>query len=82
MSFKENTGTATELTKQDKSGIFWRWFFTSSFSYNYETQQSGAMAYAMGPVLRKLYPDDRQFKEAVMSYYSIFNTHKYMGIMG
>ena len=79
MSYNENALEEYKLTKKDMDGVFWRWFFTCSFSYNYETQQSGGMVHAMGPALRKIYKDDDQFKNAVLSYYSIFNTHKYMG---
>ena len=67
------------LNKKDRDGVFWRWFFTCSFSYNYETQQSGGVVHALGPALRKIYKNDEQYKNAIMSYYSIFNTHKYMG---
>lgn len=67
------------ITKKDLNGAFLRWSTTCQICWNYETMQSGGVVTALGPVLRKIYPDDEMYKQAVLSHYTFFNTQPFMG---
>ena len=66
------------VTKKDRNGVFLRWLNMGAWCWNYETQQSGGVVLALSPLLRKIYPEDEAYKEAVMSHFSFFNTHRKM----
>lgn len=72
------------ITKKDLNGAFWRWTLGSQMSWNYETMQSGGVVLTLGPILRKLYKNDEEFKEALISHFTFFNTNPWIGniIMG
>ncbi len=72
---KENT----TITKKDIWRTFWRWWWTCEMSNSYERMQSVAYCYAMMPVLRKLYPDNEDYSEALQRHLTFFNTE---GIVG
>ncbi len=67
-----------KLTKKDRDMVFWRWYMSAEPSWNYETMQANGFAWAMGPLLRKLHRNDREFHDYMMTHYQFFNTHKYM----
>lgn len=67
-----------KVTKKDLDGVYLRWLFGSALSWNYETQQSGGIMMALEPVLRKIYPNDEDFKEAFLSTYQYYNSHRKM----
>lgn len=72
------------LTKKERNRVFLRWFFLPELCWNYETMQSAGVVITLGPTLRKIYDDDEEYKEALLSHYMFFNTQPYMGnlIMG
>lgn len=72
------------VTKKDLNKVFWRWALGSQMSWNYETMQSGGVVLALGPVLRKIYTDDEEYKQAMDSHFAFFNTNPWIGniIMG
>lgn len=73
------TNSKKILTQQDLNGVFLRWATTCQICWNYETMQSGGVVTTLGPALRKIYPDDEQFKQAILSHYTFFNTQPFMG---
>lgn len=73
----ETTGREPyKVTKKDLDGVYWRWLFTSALSWNYETQQSGGIVIALTPLLRKIYPRDEEFREAMLSHYQYYNSQR------
>lgn len=67
------------ITKKDVSGAFWRWFFGAQIAWNYETMQSGGVVLSLGPALRKIYRKDTDFKAALLSHFTFFNTNPWSG---
>lgn len=66
-NYKENS-----ITKKDINAVFWRGF-TINASFNYERQMSQGFVYSMLPVLKKLYPDKENMKEALKRHSEFFN---------
>lgn len=73
-----------KLTAKDINSVFFRWALFCQWSFNYETMQSAGVVLTLGKVLRKIYTDAKDYKEALLSHYVFFNTTPYMGniIMG
>jgi PTS system mannose-specific IID component len=46
------------LTKMDLELAILRWWFLSHMAYNYQRMQAGGFAAMMGPLLKKLYPNN------------------------
>lgn len=61
----------------DLLGMFWRSFFLQA-SWSFDRLQSLGFAFAMVPVLRRLYPDQRQFSERLNEHLEYFNTQPYL----
>lgn len=62
-----------KFTKKDLTQIFWRsWPLMGSF--NYERLQAQGFAYAMIPILKKLYPQKEDFIAAMQRHLTFFNT--------
>lgn len=74
-----NSNNNELVTKKDLNTAFWRWNLGSQMSWNYETMQSGGVVLALGPILRKLYPNDDDYKEALESHFTFFNTNPWIG---
>lgn len=72
------------LTKKDLNKAFVRWTLGTQMSWNYETMQSGGVVLALAPALRKIYADDEEYKQALISHFTFFNTNPWIGniIMG
>lgn len=69
---KTSNQTESRITKKDINSVFWR-AFTINASFNYERQMSQGFVYSMLPVLKKLYPDKEQMKEALKRHSEFFN---------
>lgn len=63
------------LTKKDcvKGAI--RWSLMAVTTFNYDTQLAPAVVFGIGPLLRKIYPDDDEYVEALNNHFKYFNTH-------
>lgn len=68
---------AAKLTKKDLRRAGWR-CSQSLISFNYENQMAGGLVYAMAPALRKIYTDDREYKEALGNHFQFFNVTPYL----
>jgi mannose/fructose/N-acetylgalactosamine-specific phosphotransferase system component IID len=70
------TGT---LDARDLRRAFWRYFWSFQISWNYERMQALGFAYAMEPVLRKLFPDNADYAAALQRHLVFFNTNPVVG---
>ena len=67
------------LRKSDLWRSFWRFFTSFEVSWNYERMQALGFAYAMEPVLRRLYPDRDNYAAALQRHLVFFNTSPVVG---
>jgi mannose/fructose/sorbose-specific phosphotransferase system IID component len=72
----ESSVISNTITKKDLLSVFRRSFFTMT-SINYERFENVGYNYAMIPVLRKLYPQKEQLKEALLRHNEFFNCHPF-----
>ncbi len=70
---------APVLSKHDLNRSFWRMFFSLQISWNYERMQALGFAWAMEPVLRKIYPDKEEYAEGLQRHLTFFNTSPIIG---
>lgn len=70
---------AGRLERRDLLASFWRYFWSFQISWNYERMQALGFAYAMEPVLRKLFPNDADYEEALARHLVFFNTNPVVG---
>lgn len=68
-----------ELRKSDLWKSFWRFFFSFEISWNYERMQALGYAYAMEPILRRLYPAKDEYAVALQRHLVFFNTSPVVG---
>ena len=61
------------ITTRDLRRVFWR-SFQMEFSWNYERQMNLAFVYTLIPVLKKLYPQKEDLKNALKRHLVFFNT--------
>ncbi len=67
------------LDRSDLRAAFWRYFWSFQISWNYERMQALGFAYAMEPVLRKLFPNDEEYEAALQRHLVFFNTNPVVG---
>ena len=60
------------ITQKDFNKVFWR-SFTLLGSYNYERMEALGFNYSIMHVLRKIYPNDEDYKEALKRHMEVFN---------
>src|SRR5450759_4005433 len=63
------------LERSDLRAAFWRYFWSFQISWNYERMQALGFAYAMEPVLRKLFPKSEDYEAALKRHLVFFNTN-------
>ncbi|MCQ9628150.1 PTS system mannose/fructose/sorbose family transporter subunit IID [Cetobacterium somerae] len=62
-----------DITQKDLNKIFWR-SFQMEFSWNYERQMNLAYAYAIAPILKKIYTNNHlELKKALKRHLEFFN---------
>lgn len=71
---KNTTPQKNEITKKDRHHAILRWMFMGSALFNYETQQATSVVWSMSKLLRKIYPDDDEYVEALDNHFKYFNT--------
>ncbi|GAW64038.1 hypothetical protein FC65_GL000827 [Ligilactobacillus acidipiscis DSM 15836] len=52
--------------------------FMACNDFNYENQQGPAVAYGLEKALRKIYPDDEDYKKSMNNHFNYFNTTTWM----
>lgn len=62
-----------KVTKRDLRQIAYRWNNVPANLFNYETQQGTAVGWTMAPLLRKIYPNDEDYSEALLNHFNYFN---------
>lgn len=67
------------LERSDLRAAFWRYFWSFQISWNYERMQALGFAYAMEPVLRKLFPKSEDYEDALKRHLVFFNTNPVIG---
>ena len=67
-----------KLTVHERKDMFRRWIFNAGLGYNFETQQAPAVAFSMRKALRKIYPNDDEYIEAMDNHYKYFNANPLM----
>ncbi|MCG0835840.1 N-acetylgalactosamine permease IID component [Lactiplantibacillus plantarum] len=77
MNNKPNT--TGKLSVKERKHMFRRWIFSAGLGYNYETQQAPSVAFSMARALRKIYPNDDDYIEAMDNHYKYFNVTPQMG---
>lgn len=63
-----------QVTKKDLRTTAARYNFMACNIFNYESQMGPAIAWAMAPVLRKIYKKDEEYKEALNNHFNYFNS--------
>lgn len=66
-----------KLTKKDRISVWLRSTFLQG-SWNYERMQNGGWAFAMIPVIKKLYKTKEERADALKRHLEFFNTHPYV----
>lgn len=75
--------TSNKITKKDLNRVYWR-SFGMEWSWNYERQQNLAFAYALIPIIEKLYHSKEDRAAALKRHLEFFNTTPHLStlIMG
>lgn len=73
MSFKEIKNKDSIITKKDLSNLALR-SIPMEHSWNYERMMHMGYAWALMPILKKLYPKDEDFREALQRHLEFYNT--------
>jgi PTS system mannose-specific IID component len=68
---------AAVLTKKDLNRCGRRWWMAVC-TFNYETQLAASAVFAESKALRKIYPDDEEYKAALNNQFKYFNTMPYL----
>ena len=66
MSFNLHTDYNGKITKKDLKKVFWR-SIPMEHSWNYERMDNVGYAWVLYPVLKKLYPDEKDLAKAMLS---------------
>ena len=66
------------LKKKDCVKGACRWSLMAVTTFNYDTQLALALVFGIGPLLRKTYPDDDEYVEALNNHFRYFNTHPWV----
>ena len=63
-----------QVTKKDLRKTAARYNFMACNIFNYESQMGPAVAWAMAPVLRKIYKKNDEYKEALNNHFNYYNS--------
>lgn len=70
---------SVSLEEKDVKKSYWLWQFFSHANYNYERMQGTAVAMAMAPIIKKLYPDQGEKAAGLKRHLTFFNTDPNFG---
>lgn len=74
MSDEVQPTTQPKLTKRERHHAIERYMFMGVNDFNYETQQGPSVVWSLSKVLRKIYPKDDEYVEALDNHFQYFNT--------
>ncbi len=67
------------LTQSELNNLYFRWLWGSQLGWNYERMQGLGYTYTVMPVLKKLYPDPEDMRDALRMHLQFFNTEPGFG---
>ncbi len=73
------TNTQGKLTRKDIHNAAFRYMFMACNIFNYESQQGPGVVFGLKNALRKLYPNDEDYKASLDNQFKYFNTTTWMG---
>lgn len=76
---EQDANTNRKLTVKERKNMYHRWIFFAGLGYNFESQQAPSVAFSMRKALRKIYPNDDEYIEAMDNHYKYFNVTPQMG---
>lgn len=68
-----------KITKKDLWKTWWRYWWAAEMSNSYERLQGIAFCFAMIPIIKKLYPDEEEFRAGLTRHMQFFNTEGLIG---
>lgn len=77
MSFNMNPIYDKKINKKDLQRLFWR-SIPMEGSWNYERMDNLGFAWAIMPILKKLYPDQKDFADALTRELTLYNVTPYI----
>ncbi|MCR1900003.1 PTS system mannose/fructose/sorbose family transporter subunit IID [Irregularibacter muris] len=77
--YQESVKSDIKLTKKDVNKSFFLWWWICEISNSFERLQTLAFCACISPILKKLYPDEKDLSEALMRHLNFFNSQ---GIWG
>jgi len=77
MKEKEDSQEIEQITKKDMRRVYWRSFFIKS-TQNYERFMAVGFAFALIPIIKKLYKNTEDRISALNRHLEMFNTHPWM----
>ncbi len=69
----------TNVTRRDLVTAMLRHNFTLQLSWNYERMQALGFAYSIMPILKKVYPSEDEYFEAIKRHLNFYNTNPFIG---
>ena len=76
----ENTSTENNgLTKKELNQIWNRWYWMNEIPRTYERQVAPALMYALTPLLKKIYKDPEDLRDAYNRHLTFWNTDAIWG---
>lgn len=66
-----------QVTKKDLRKANYRWLM-SVCTFNYQSQQGASVAYALSPILRKIYKNDDDYVESLNNHFQYYNTQPWL----
>ena len=77
---KEQVMENQKITKKDLMKVFWR-SIPFEISWNYVRQMHSGVAYALGPIIEKLYKTKEERAEALKRHMEFFNITPYFATL-
>lgn len=66
-----------QVTKKDLRKANYRWLMSVE-TFNYQSQQGASVAYALSPMLRKIYKNDDDYIESLNNHFQYYNTQPWL----
>lgn len=80
MSFKFEAAYDKQITRKDLQQLFWR-TIPFEHSWNYERMGHVGFTWALIPILRKLYPNESDFRDAMKRHMELYNVTPYISTL-